>query len=122
MLQVTAENTALSTLSRYFNLVSKTGYVKHESLLRFLAYIFLIDFVEYTYDYFTQEDYDTVAEALGRLFSNGGCLMPYPVFCTNRAVRGRAHYLGAFTVRVTEGERLADRITRVTEDEKVRTV
>lgn len=122
MLQVIAEKKALRTLNRYFNVVEKTGYVKSDMLNRFLMYLFLIDFVEYTHDFFTQKDYDTVADALGYLFSTGGCLLPYPVFCTNRATVGRAHYMGTLRARVTEGDRAADRQKRFTEDDHLRVV
>lgn len=121
MLQVVAEKKALKTINRYVDTVGKTGYVKHDVMRRMLLYLFFVDFVEYTHDYFTREDYDTVAEALSKLFSNGGCLLPYPVFCTNRGKVGRAHYMGAFNLRVTEGETLADRIKRATEDDDLRT-
>lgn len=122
MLQVVAEKRALQTLNTYFSVVEKTGYVKHDIRLRFLLYLFLIDFVEFTHDYFTQKDYDIVSEALSKLFSTGGCLLPYPVFCTNRAKVGRAHYMGSLKVRVTEGERISQRKKRITEDDYLRTV
>ena len=121
MLQVVAEKKALKTINRYVETVGKTGYVKHDVMRRMLLYLFFVDFVEYTHDYFTRKDYDTVAAALSRLFSNGGCLLPYPVFCANRATVGMAHYMGAFKLRVTEGVEIADRIKRITEDEVLRT-
>lgn len=121
MLQVVAEKKALKTINSYVETVGKTGYVKHDVMRRMLLYLFFVDFVEYTHDYFTRKDYDTVAGALSRLFSNGGCLLPYPVFCANRATVGRAHYMGAFKLRVTEGVEIADRIKRITEDEVLRT-
>lgn len=122
MLQVIAENKALSILKRYYTQVEKTGYVKHELLCRYMKYLFLIDLVEYTHDFFTQKDYNIVAEALAKLFSDGGCMLPYPVMCANRAKLGRAHYMGTFRLRVTEGDRLAERDKRITEDLQLRTV
>ena len=121
MLQVIAEKKALRTLNTYYNTVEKTGYVKHDVLLRFLMYLFLIDFVEYTHDFFTEDDYNVVADALGVLFSLGGCMRPYPVFCTNRIKLGRAHYMGTFRLRVTEGNQVTSK-KRITEDEHLRTV
>ena len=120
MLQVVAEKKALRTINGYLDLVNKTGYVKHTVMSRMLLYLFLVDFVEYTHDFFTSNDYDTVAEALRKLFSDGGCLLPYPVFCTNRGKLGRAHYMGALNLRVTEGLTLADRIKRATEEYELR--
>ena len=120
MLQVVAEKKALKTLGNYFDMLGMTGYVRNNQVRRFLAYLFLVDFVEYTGDYFTRYDYDTVAEALGRLFANGGCLLPYPVFCTNRITVGTAHYMGKLRLRVTEGKNIEDRIKRITEDDILR--
>lgn len=112
----------MSILDSYFSTVEKTGYVKENVLDRFLMYTFLIDFVEFTHDFFTERDYSIVADALSALFSAGNCMMPYPVFCTNRGTLGRAHYMGTFKVRVTEAERAADGTKRITEDEQFRTV
>lgn len=121
MLQVIAEKKALNTIKGYVDLVSKTGYVKHDTMRRMLTYLFLIDFVEYTHDFFTRLDYDTIAILLEKLFSNGGCLLPYPVFCTNRAKIGRAHYMGSLRLRVTEDATFGEQIKRTTEDEILRT-
>ena len=121
MLQVIAEDKALSILKRYYTQVEKTGYVKHEMLCRYMKYLFLIDLIEYTHDFFTQNDYNIVAEALAKLFSDGGCMLPYPVMCANRAKLGRAHYMGSFRNRVTEGTVLTSQ-NRITQDENLRTV
>lgn len=122
MLQVIAEKRALKTLDTYFSTVEKTGYVKDNVLDRFLMYLFLIDFVEFTHDFFTEKDYNTVADALASLFSTGNCMLPYPVFCANRITLGRAHYMGTFKVRVTEAERIANTKKRITEDDNLRAV
>lgn len=122
MLQAIAEDRALKTLDTYFSVVEKTGYVKENVLDRFMMYLFLIDFVEFTHDFFTEKDYDIVADALASLFSTGNCMLPYPVFCTNRFTLGRAHYMGTFKVRVTEAEEIIDTQKRITEDDIFRTV
>ena len=128
MLQVFDEKTALDISKRYFNLLSKTGYARHDSVLRFLMYTFLLDFVDYTHMFFTEEDYDQVDRALRLLFAGGGCLMPYPVFCTNSAKLGRNEYMGTLKIRKTEDLSVdADGNPihyedRVTQDDKHRTV
>lgn len=121
MLQVIAEKKALNTIKGYVDIVGKTGYVKHDMMRRMLTYLFLIDFVEYTHDFFTMDDYNTIAILLEKLFSNGGCLLPYPVFCTNRVKVGVPHYIGSLRLRVTEGRTVDDRIKRVTETDILRT-
>lgn len=122
MLQAIAEDRALKTLDTYFSVVEKTGYVKDNVLDRFMMYLFLIDFVEFTHDFFTESDYNTVADALATLFTTGNCMLPYPVFCANRIKLGRAHYMGTFKVRVTEAPRAVDGTKRITEDDNLRTV
>jgi hypothetical protein len=64
----------------------------------------------------------TLISGFANLFSTGGCLLPYPVFCTNRATLGRPHYMGTFKVRVTEAETAAKGTKRITEDSYLRTV
>ena len=96
------EGAALDITKRYYNLLQKTGYAKHINVLRFLMYVFILDFVDYTHSFFTEEDYDTVDRALRVLFADGGCLMPYEVFCANRATLGRNEYMGTLRNRITE--------------------
>ena len=114
---------AFEHLNRYFSMLKSTGYVKHDIVLRFLIYLFFIDFVDNVYDFITEEDYNVINRALSVLFSSGNCLLPYTVFCANRALMGkatigRAHYMGIFNVRVTE----VDGTKRITENATFRTV
>ncbi len=120
MLPLINEGPALDIHKRYFSILEKTGYLKHDSILRFMAYIFLLDFVEYAHSFFEEEDYTAVSKALSMLFADGGCLMPYPVFCANRITVGRNEYMGTMKIRKTED--LAGYKDRYTEDEKHRTV
>jgi len=128
MLQVFDEKTALDISRRYFNLLSQTGYVRHDSVLRFLMYTFLLDFVDYTHMFFSEEDYNQVDKALRLLFAGGGCLMPYPVFCTNSATLGRNEYMGKVKIRKTENDAVdkdgndISYSDRYTQDDQPRTV
>ena len=128
MLQVFDEKTALDISRRYFNLLSQTGYVRHDSVLRFLMYTFLLDFVDYTHMFFTEEDYNQVDKALRLLFAGGGCLMPYPVFCINSATLGRNEYMGKVKIRKTENDAVDEDgndisySDRYTQDDQPRTV
>jgi len=90
----------LSVIDGYYNLLEKTGYVKHSTVVRLLAYEFLTDFINNTFYFIDEEDYNKIDSLLRKLFTNGGCLMPYPVFCTN-AVK-LARYIGNGVVRITE--------------------
>lgn len=120
MLRLIDEGKALEIQNRYYSILEKTGYLKHDAVLRFLIYLFLLDFVDYTHSFFTEEDYKKIAKALGILFSGGNCLMPYPVFCVNRITLGRPEYMGQIRVRKTED--LSGYEDRYTEDEKPRII
>ena len=120
MLGLIDENKALDIQERYYSVLKQTGYMKHDMVLRYLAYIFLLDFIDYTHGFFTEGDYNMISKALSVLFTNGGCLMPYPVFCANRAVLGRNEYMGVLKNRITED--LSDNKDRFTEDEIIRVV
>lgn len=120
MLRLIDEGKALDIQTRYYSVLEKTGYMKHDMVLRYLVYLFLLDFVDYTHSFFTEEDYNKVAKALGILFSGGNCLMPYPVFCVNRAVLGRPEYMGQIRVRKTED--LSGYEDRYTGDDNVRVI
>lgn len=120
MLGLIDENKALDIQQRYYSVLEQTGYMKHNMVLRYLAYIFLLDFIDYAHGFFTEDDYNMVSKALSALFTNGGCLMPYPVFCTNRAILGRNEYMGTMKVRKTEDDSGYE--DRFTEDSFIRVV
>ena len=102
MLQVIDEGRALDTTTKYFDILKNTGYIKPGMMYRFMLYLFLIDFVDSTHRFFSEEDYNAVDNALRKLFSNGGCLLPYSVFCTNKVTIGRNEYMGVLKNRITE--------------------
>lgn len=102
MLQVIDEGRALDTTVKYFDILKNTGYIKPGMLSRFVLYLFLLDFVDSTHRFFSEEDYNAVDNALRKLFSNGGCLLPYTVFCTNKVTLGRNEYMGVLKNRITE--------------------
>lgn len=96
------EGKALDTTTKYFDILKNTGYIKPGMMSRFVLYLFLIDFVDSTHRFFSEEDYNAVDNALRKLFSNGGCLLPYSVFCTNKVTLGRNEYMGVLKNRITE--------------------
>lgn len=122
------EGKALDIIGKYHAVLQKTGYVKHSIVLRLLIYVFLLDFVDYTHTFYDEKDYNVIARAMDVLFSRGGCLMPYPVMCTNRVVLGRPEYMGTMKVRKTEDHavdkdgRNINYQDRSTEDDRQRTV
>ena len=96
------EGRALDIIGKYHAVLSKTGYLKHNTVLRMLIYVFLLDFVDYTHTFYDEKDYNVIARAMDILFANGGCLLPYPVMCTNRVILGRPEYMGTMKLRRTE--------------------
>ena len=113
----------LSVIDGYYKMLEKTGYVKHSTVTRLLLYEFLTEFVNNTCFFITEEDYVKIDSLVRKLFTNGGCLLPYPVFCTNRVKL--AGYGADGNVRITEDAYNHDgrsgNIARTTEDyEEVR--
>lgn len=102
MLQVIDEGKALETTTKYFDILKNTGYIKPGMMQRYFLYMFLLDFVDYTHNFFTEEDYDAVDNALRKLFAGGGCLLPYSVFCVDKVTLGRNEYMGTLKNRITE--------------------
>ena len=94
------DKTILSIIDGYYSHLEKTGYVKHNTVIRMIMYEFLTEFVNNTYFFITEEDYAKIDSLMKKLFTNGGCLMPYPVFCANRVKI--AGYGADGTVRITE--------------------
>ena len=121
---LTDDKTMLSVVDNYYATLEKTGYVKHGTVVRLLAYEFLVDFINNTFFFITEEDYQMIDSLLKKLFTNGGCLLPYPVFCTNRVKL--AGYGNDGIVRITEDKykdkdgNLLGNQPRITEDGIIR--
>ena len=114
MLLAVEKDKAKAVLDNYLNTLGNTGYVKQPVVMRFLAWLFLLDFVELVYLKLTDEDYNTINKALICLFSSGMCLLPYGAL--TREDRSNIDiidpsYMGTFNLRVTE-----DRQWRAIED------
>lgn len=122
------EGKALETTTKYFDILKNTGYVKPGMMQRYFLYMFLLDFVDYTHNYFTEDDYDAVDNALRKLFAGGGCLLPYSVFCIDKVTLGRNEYMGTLKNRITEdhtvdidGRDIGDK-DRYTQDDFIRII
>ena len=122
------EGKALETTTKYFDILKNTGYMNPSMMQRYLLYMFLLDFVDYTHNYFTEDDYDAVDNALRKLFAGGGCLLPYSVFCVDKVTLGRNEYMGTLKNRIAEdhavdidGKNIGDK-DRYTEDDIIRVI
>lgn len=81
--ELISEKKAGEILARYFALLSHTGYVKHKSLVRILAILFILDMLKYMSEFINEKDYCELSSFIGRLGAID-CILPYSVFCTNR--------------------------------------
>ena len=93
MLDVLNAKEVLPKIEAYFNLLKKTGYVRHGMTSRYLVYMFLCDFTDTLYDFFSECDYNLVNNKLVSLFSDGGCLLP------NQTNPGRHAHIGSPRMR-----------------------
>lgn len=105
MLLAVEKDKAKAVLDNYFTALTNTGYVKQPIVMRFLAWLFLMDFVELVYSHLTDADYNLINKALICLFSTGACLLPYGAL--TREDRSNIYvadssYMGTFNLRVTE--------------------
>ena len=116
MVEVLEHKKALGYLDKYFDQLTKFGYIKKCTASRYLLYLFLVDFVDTLYMFFSEKDYNDVGKLLSELFSDGDCLLSYPVFCSIRAKLGQPQYMGSGRIRITE----IDSYQRKTENDKLR--
>ena len=117
MKELLSKASAKDAYVRYFNTLRKRGYLGGHSSCRLLVYTFIMDLLHSDLNwYITDEDYAQIRKALRALY--GDCLLPYPIFCTNRIVLGSPMLLGDANMRITEVEE----DMRVTEDGYTRVV
>lgn len=96
--------------------LSSMGYVRGKYVRKLNVYMFLIDLVEYMNPYITEADYKKIEKALACLFTDGGCLLKYPVFDANRTallnnptVKGTQNFYGTVWYRVTRSTGVSQR-------------
>ena len=105
MLVAVEKEKAKELLDRYFNLLGSTGYVKRPVVLRYLAWLFLVDFVEKVYGLLYNKDYTAINDALICITNGNCCLLPY-IYESQNITWGQPIYMGKFKVRLTENELL----------------
>lgn len=120
MEKILNEKNAVALLERYFSALKKTGYVNGHITCRFLLYLFLIDFANTMFVFLDDKAYGNIYNLTTDIFSNAGCLMPYPTFCDGSMVAGMPYVMGFSNLRATEvlsGDKL-----RSTEDNNLRRI
>lgn len=114
MLDIINRKAAAKYAEKYFDTLSKTGYLKESTTKDYIRYFFLIDFIEHFYDFLSEYDYELIGNLLRGIFSHGDCLLSYPMFCERRNIIGLPRYMGKGTFRITE-----NKILRSTEENEI---
>lgn len=110
MLLAVQKDKAKAVLDGYYKALANVGYVKRPVVKRFLAWLFLVDFVELVYEHLTDADYNLINKALICIFNSGFCLLPYGALTRSfqKIVVGPSQYMGTFNLRITEDEKWRD--------------
>lgn len=101
MIELVDKKNALAYTDKYFDFLTKNGYVKPAETCRQLAYLFIVDFIETLYSFITDEDYVLIEEAMGNIAASG-CILPYTIFCARKLVVGEPGLMNGFSFRITE--------------------
>ena len=102
MLLALEKDKAKVLVDRYFSMLAVTGYVKRPVVIRYLAWMFLVDFVEAVYGILGNDDYTKINNALICITNAGCCLLPYMYEKKYDITIGKPIYMGEFHVRLTE--------------------
>ena len=71
-----------NALSKYFTVLSNTGYMNKTDTLKLYVYVTIVRLFYTTFrEYMTEQDYKIADKALYCLYGSS-CLIPYPDFCT----------------------------------------
>lgn len=72
------DNFVYNTISNYFNVLSKTGYISNRKAQSLIVLIFYYNLIFNDYrGYISKENYKTIEKALNCLYGIN-CLIPYP--------------------------------------------
>lgn len=76
------DNVLYTAISRYFNMLSKFGYINYNEVYNILYLMLIRDFIYNDfYGYITEDDYRYIEKSLYCLFGKS-CLIPYPKYLT----------------------------------------
>ena len=110
---------AKEVFNKYFDLLRTMGYVKHDLVVKIMTNAFLVDFLNTVGTFVTAEDYKAISRAYRKLFADGNCLMPYPLFCGIRTTVGLPTILNTNTFSYRQALN-SDSDNRVTQLDDVR--
>lgn len=109
---------AVSLAEGYFEMLKKTGYVKEHTSCLLALFYFLTDFAETLYPFLTNEDWKRINALSAEIFSEGDCLLGYPVTCTEKIIAGMPYKMDAESIReIGEGSTL---VIKKTQEENIK--
>ena len=98
-------NLSYDTMVRYFDMISKTGYMNDVDVERTALLLMLQEFMQEFAGYFSQDDYDAIYKII-QCLSEQACVIPM-IGCKEIASM-MSNYIGDTPVRVTETPDLRD--------------
>lgn len=74
------DKTLLEALNRYYDALSKLGYINYETVSKLIVALFLNDILNGEFEEpLCEKDYNTITKALYCILGNT-CLIPFPVY------------------------------------------
>lgn len=94
MIQYLDYNRVASAMERYYNTLSKTGYVSPGDTEKLVVYFFVLSFIEQSYPYLTDKDYRDISQFLSCLFKSGSCWMTEDLLRLGKMTVGKPYFFG----------------------------
>ena len=89
----------IDTLNKYFNLLSKTGYVKSKEVNKVIILTFLSRLLNDFYEYITEEDYNDIIKSI---YCLSDCLIRLPKYNVFKDSLIHHKYNDGLMLRITE--------------------
>lgn len=91
----------IDTLNKYFDILSKAGYVKNKEVNKVIILIFLSRLLNDFYEYITEEDYNDIIKSV---YCLSDCLIRLPKYNVFKDSLIHHKYNDGLMLRVTEDE------------------
>ena len=91
----------VDTLNKYFNILSKAGYVKNKEVNKVIILIFLSRLLNDFYEYITEEDYNDIIKSV---YCFSDCLIRLPKYNVFKDSLIHHKYNDGLMLRITEDE------------------
>lgn len=91
----------IDTLNKYFDILSKTGYVKSKEVNKVIILTFLSRLLNDFYEYITEEDYNNIIKSI---YCLSDCLIRLPKYNVFKDSLIHHKYNDGLMLRITEDE------------------